>query len=383
MNRSKFFKLLLAGLFLVGGAILFYNKVYLPKSNYEVYHASKGSTAVEVFGIGELDAKDIYPVGTATGGTILSVETDQGRYIKKGDVIATLDPVDLHDRLARSNASLVRAKIDFNSAKEELSIAKEQSMLSLSTYEKDLSIYKANGISRLAYEKSKTAMLTAKTQVALAQSKVASMKIHLEELQYDIEGMNKRLAQLTILSPVEGYVIEKTVQPGQSVPPSFMLVKIVDTQTLWIKAWIDERISGKVKVGQKAKIVLRSHETVPYDGIVRRIGAVSDAVTQEREVDVGFTEIPEPFYMNEQAEVSITVETFKNLYKIPLRYLRVHDGKKGVWVSESGKAHFIALSIVAEDGEFAGVNKSINNETDILIPNETKKPLFEGSSISI
>ena len=381
MNKSTMIKMAIIVFILGGGITFFYNKVYLPKSKYEVYYAKKGTTAVEVFGIGELDAKDIYSVGIPTGGKILSIETDQGHYIKKGDIVATVDPVDLKEHLDTAKSSFSRVEIDFQSVKEELSIAKDQAALSLSTYEKDLEIYKAKGISRLAYEKSKTAMLTAKTQVALAKSKVSSMKIHLQEVQYDISGIEKRLAQLTILSPVDGYVIEKTVLPGQSVPPAFTLVKIVDPQTLWIKAWIDERISGKVKVGQKAKITLRSRATLPYDAVVRRIAAISDAVTQEREVDVGFVKIPEPFYINEQAEVSITVETFKDLYKIPLRYLTVRDGKKGIWINKNGKAHFIGLSIVAEDGEFAGVKNKINSETEVLIPDAKKKPLFEGISI--
>jgi RND family efflux transporter MFP subunit len=383
MNRVKTLKIGIVALVLLGGAAFFYNKVYVPKSTYEAYSAKQGTTAVEVFGIGQLDAKDIYPVGSPTGGKILSVETDQGEHIKKGDVIVTLDPVDLKKKLDTVKVSLKRAKIDLGSAKKELTIAKEQNALTLSTYQKDLQVYKANGISQLAYEKSKTAMLNAKTQVALAQSKVESMKIRLQEIKNDIEGTQKRLAQLTITSPIDGYVIERAVQPGQSVPPAFTLVKIVDPKTLWIKAWIDERISGKVKVGQKAKIVLRSRETLPYDGIVRRIAAVSDPVTQEREVDVGFEKIPEPFYINEQAEVSITIETFKGLYKVPLRYFVTYKGKKGIWIRQNAEAHFKVLSIVAQDGEFAGVSEGVDEQIEILIPDEKKKPLFEGSSISI
>jgi len=386
MNQSKAVKIGIAILLFLGGAAFFYTKVYIPKSTYEVYYASKGTTAVEVFGIGQLDAKDIYPVGTSTGGKILTVETDQGQHITKDALIATLDPVDLNKKLDTVKVSLKRAKIDLGSAKQELTIAKEQNDLSQSTYEKDLQVYRANGISRLAYEKSKTAMLTAKTQVALSQSKVASMTIRLQEIENDIEGLQKRLDQLTIISPLDGYVIERSVEPGQSVPPAFTLVKIVDPKTLWIKAWIDERISGKVKIGQKAKIVLRSRETLPYGGVVRRIAAVSDPVTQEREVDVGFEKIPEPFYINEQAEVLITVETFKGLYKVPLRYLATKKGKKGkkgIWIRQNGQAHFKVLSIVAEDGEFAGVAEGVDEETEILIPDEKKKPLFEGSTISI
>ncbi|MCF6244963.1 MAG: efflux RND transporter periplasmic adaptor subunit, partial [Sulfurovum sp.] len=66
MTKSKKIKLVIAILLIAVASTLFYNKVYLPKSKYEVYHAKKGTTAVEVFGIGELDAKDIYAVGTPT-----------------------------------------------------------------------------------------------------------------------------------------------------------------------------------------------------------------------------------------------------------------------------------------------------------------------------
>jgi len=381
MNKTV--KIAITAILLLGGIALFYKNVYLPKSTYEIYHASKGTTAVEVFGIGELSAKNIYPVGTATGGKILSIETDQGRSIKKGDLIASLDPVDLNTRLRAAQNSLTRAKIDLELVKKEHMIAKEQADLTESTYQKDQQVYNAKGISRLAFEQSQTSMQISKGQTEVAKQKIASMKIRLLEIQEEIAGVKKRLEQMTIVSPVDGFVIEKNAEIGQSIPPAFSIVKIVDPETLWIKTWIDERISGKVKVGQKAKIVLRSREALPYAGIVRRIAAVSDAVTQEREVNVGFEKIPEPFYINEQAEVSITIETFKELYKIPLQYIVIYKEKKGIWVRQNGQAHFMVLSIVAEDGEFAGVDKDVNGETEILIPNEKKKPLFEGSTISI
>jgi RND family efflux transporter MFP subunit len=380
---NKIVKISIITVLLLGGIALFYKNIYLPKSTYRVYHPGKGMIGIEVFGIGELSAENIYPVGTTTGGKILSIETDQGRSILKGDLIATLDPIDLNTKLRGAQLSLKRAGIDLESAKEELIITKEQAALAKSTYRKDMKLYKAKGISTLALEKSKTAMLTSKAQIEVAIKKIASTKIHLQEIHQEIAGLKKRLEQMTIVSPVAGFVIEKNVEIGQSVPPAFTLVKIVDPKTLWIKAWIDERISGKVIVGQKARIILRSKETVPYAGIVRRIAAVSDAVTQEREVDVGFEEIPEPFYINEQAEVSIAVETFTGLYKIPLRYIVVHKGKKGIWIRQNGQAHFTELSIVAEDGELAGVEKGVSDDTEILIPDAKKKPLSEGSRVSI
>ncbi len=378
----KIVKIGVALLFLVAGATLFYKKVYLPKSTYQLYHPTKGDISVEVFGIGELDAKDIYKVSTPIGGKILSIKTDQGEYIKKGDLIASLDPVDLNEKLQAAKTAIKRGKIDLESAQKELDIAKNQANLAQSTYQADLRLYKAKGISRLAFKKSKDTMLTAKTQVKLAQSKITSIKMRIQESQINVKGIEKRVEQLTVTSPIDGFVIEKNVLQGQSIPPAFTIVKIVDPKTVWIKTWVDERISGKVKVGQKAKITLRSHEETPYEGVVKRVAAISDGITQEREVDVSFKNTPNPFYIKEQAEVSISVKTIHDIYKIPLSYLVIYKEKKGVWIRKDKKAHFLELSIVAQDAKFAAIKSSIDNTTEILIPDVKKKPLFEGSSIS-
>jgi len=348
-----------------------------------VYQPQKGTTSVTVFGIGELSAERIYPVGTPTGGKVLSIDTDQGRWIKKGDLIARIDPVDLQSRLKGAEISLKRAKLDLATAQKEWMIAETQAALAQSTYTKDLEVYRAKGISTLAYEKSKTESLTAKAQAEVAQSKIASMEAHLSEVKETIRGLQQRLDQMTILSPVNGYVIEREVEMGQSVSPAFTLVKIVDPKTLWIKAWVDERISGKVQLGQKASITLRSRETTPYEGVVKRIAALSDPVTQEREVDVGFVTVPKPFYINEQAEVSIAIETLTGLYKVPLRFFETYKKEKGIWINNHGKAHFQKLSIVAQDSEFAGVSEGISEETEIIVPDKKKKPLFEGSAVSL
>jgi multidrug efflux pump subunit AcrA (membrane-fusion protein) len=289
--------------------------------------------------------------------------------------------VDLQSRIKGAEASLQRAKLDLQAAKQEYKVALTQAALAQSSYDKDLEVYQAKGISSLAYEKSKAEMLTAKAQVEIAKSKIASAEARLPEVNETIKGLQQRLKQMTITSPIDGFVIERNAEPGQSVPPAFTLVKIVDPQTLWAKAWVDERISGKVKVGQRAAITLRSREDAPLDGVVRRIAAVSDPVTEEREVDVGFVKIPKPFYINEQVEVSIAIETFDGLYKVPLHLLVQYKGEKGVWIDQNGKAHFLKLTIIAEDGDYAGVEKGLTEETKILLPDSKKKPLFEGSSI--
>lgn len=90
---------------------------------------------------------------------------------------------------------------------------------------------------------------------------------------------------------------------------------------MWVQAKIDERISAQIELNQKATITLRSQPDKIYEGVVKRIGAMSDNVTLEREIYIAFEHIPEPFYINEQAEVNIDVKTYTNIIKVPLKVI--------------------------------------------------------------
>jgi hypothetical protein len=103
-------------------------------------------------------------------------------------------------------------------------------------------------------------------------------------------------------------------------------------------------------------------------------------VTQEREVDVAFDKLPLPFYINEQAEVSIASKTYKSVVKVPSKALNYYKEKVGVWTEKGGKAHFIPLKILARGHKEAAV-KGLEADTTLLIAADNKKPLKEGAGV--
>ena len=108
---------------------------------------------------------------------------------------------------------------------------------------------------------------------------------------------------------------------------------------------------------------------------------MSNPVTLEREIAIGFESVPTPFYINEQAEVNIDVAKHENVLKIPVRLIAMKDGKKGVWVARQSNAYFAEISILAQNDTEAALASGIDTDTELLMPTDKNKPLSDGMKI--
>jgi len=368
-----------AVLLLLGG-ILFYRKIYIPKTTYETVSSTKGDLSVEVFGIGNVGAKYTYSITAQTGGKILSIRTDEGKWVKKGDLLITMDSVDIPQLLEETKLSAQKAGSELLATQKELESLLAQKRLAQITYTRYEKLKKRSFASKAEYDKAKADLDVIEAQIAATQAHIKSAAMEVDRAQKSVDALNEKLSRYKVYAPVDGYVISRTAEVAQTVLPSQPVLKIVDPQDVWIRAYIDEKISGSVKVGQKAEITLRSQYEKRFSGSVKRIVAQSDAVTQEREVNVAFDKLPLPFYINEQAEVRIASKTYKEVVKVPLKALSYYNEKTGVWTEESGKAHFVPLKVIAR-GHNEAVVTGVDAGREILIESNTKKPLKEGADV--
>ena len=377
---DKFIKYLIILAVTALGGSLFYNKVYIPKTTYESLSPTVGELKVHVFGIGNVGAKDTYMINAQTGGRVLSLLTDEGEWVKKGDLIATIDSVDIPQLLEEARIVVKKANSELIASQKELQSLMAQKSLALVTYNRYAKLQKQSFASKAEYDKAKADLDAIKAQIEATGAHINSAKAEVDRAKKGVESLEIKLSRYKIFSPVDGYVISKDVQADQTVVPSQSILKIVDPKTVWIKAYIDEKLSGQVAVGQKASITLRSQPHKKFSGVVKRIVAQSDAVTQEREVNVAFEKLPIPFYINEQAEIMIDTKTYEKVLKIPSRVITYYEGKAGVWVDEDKKAYFKTIKIIAR-GEKEVAVSGLDEKSRILIESPKKKSLKEGMSI--
>ncbi len=375
---NRWLKWAIAALVLVAAATLFYTKVYIPKATYESVTAKKGELSLTVYGIGTVSSKTIRPVASNTGGKVIQILKDQGEWVKKGETVAVLDPVDLPDQLAQAKALLEKAGHETVAAKKELEALLAQRKLAKLTYDRYDKLFQKGYAAQAEYDKARTDLEAIEAQIEASRARIESTISEQKRAQKSIDALMQKIARLRVVSPAEGYVIRKDAEVGQTIVPQQPLITVVDPQEVWVKAYVDERISGKIAKGQKAEILLRSKSGEKLQGYVARIEAESDPVTEERVVDVAFEKVPFPFYINEQAEVIIETGRLSNVLLIPLNLIR----RGGVWVYKNGEAHFKKIEIVGKNDKFAGV-KGIEEGEKILVPDPHKKPLFEGADIRL
>ncbi|WP_434581501.1 efflux RND transporter periplasmic adaptor subunit [Sulfurimonas sp. NW15] len=364
----------------VVAAIVFYNKVFIPKHTFETVHPTRGDLNKEVFGIGEVGAKNIYAITAQTGGKIVQINTDEGKWVAKGDLLAVIDSVDLPQLIEEAKMSVYKAKSELKATQKELKSLAAQKILAKLTYERYKKLKEKAFVSQSEYDKAKADLDSIEANIQATQAHINSSKTEVVRLQKAVEALHVKLSRYKIYAPIDGYVIAKEAEVAQNVLPTQPILKIVDPKTVWIKAYIDEKISGDVKTGQRAVVTLRSQSNKRLEGYVSRIVAQSDAVTQEREVDVSFYAVPTPFYINEQAEVLITTQTLKNVIKIPAYLIVYKDKKAGVWIEEEGHAHFLHVNITAITDKEAAV-KNLDTTLRLLVPDKTKKSFSEGMRI--
>ena len=379
---NKRIKYIIIAILVIVGIVLFYKNVYIVKTTYKTLSPKVANLDIKVFGIGNVSAKDIYSITAQTGGKIISILTDEGQWVKKGDLLITIDPVDMPELVQEMLISVEKTKSELKALIKESESLNAQKELALITYKRYEKLVKQSFVSKSEFDKAKTDLNALTAQLEATLVRIESSKIEVQRTQKNADSLKTKLSRFQIYAPVDGYVISKSAEVAQNVASSTTILKIVDPKTLWIKAYIDEKISGDIKVGQKAEITLRSQSNKQFTGSVKRIVAQSDAVTQEREINVAFDELPIPFYINEQARVTINAKTISNAITIPLNTLKVEDGKEGVWTLIDNKAYFIELNIQAKGDNEAAIISGIKTEDIIIIPDSSKKALSEGMRIN-
>lgn len=208
---------------------------------------TRGEMRQVVTATGEIQPLNTVSVGSQVSGTIEKLYVDFNSKVKKGDVLLEIEPSVLQASVDEAKASLVSAESQRNYAKSE--------------YQRNKTLYNEGFISRAEMEQSQTTYEQAEQSVKRMQS------------QYDRAVTN--LGYATITSPVDGTVIAREVDVGQTVAASFQtpnLFKIAeDLSQMQIETSVSEADIGVIKEGQAVTFTVDAYPSQTFDGTVRQI----------------------------------------------------------------------------------------------------------------
>ena len=337
MRFSK--KYVLLTVLLIAGLTLGIYFSLLPQA-VKVAIPKKDSIIQRVSGPGNLEADVSVQVSPRISGIIEELKVKEGDTVSNDQVLAVLDDSDRSARVDVARSRLEEARLAVLTARAEKYRAKADLDLARWNYSRDRNLWQGEHIDKGTLEKSRTSLQVGRSKLQAAN---ASLELNRQKLQSQKKelGYQEILLSFTrIKAPMDGRVVSREADEGETVSPDKTVYTMIDPETLEVAVRIDEAMSGAIRKGQEAEVRLRDNRTLP--GVVSRIDPVSDPSTREITVYVTFRSLPQRFALEQEAIVTIKAGEKKGL-ALPVSCLIHKKGKPGVMVMKKGLAKFEAV----------------------------------------
>jgi HlyD family secretion protein len=289
-----------------------------PEIRFETAPVERGRLTSHVTASGTLSALVTVQVGSQVSGRIEKLFADFNSVVKKGDVIAKIEPQLFQADVSKARANLVAASGNLARARSEADLAERQ-------------LARAKGL-RAEGLSSQAELDTAEAAVTSAKAQIEALKGALEQARAAVQQAEINLAYTTIKSPIDGVVISRSVDVGQTVAASLSAPTLFtiaeDLRKMQVDTFVAEADVGKLQAGMTARFTVDAFPGRRFEGKVREIRnapqTVQNVVTYDAVIDVENPKLELKPGMT--ANVSVVVAEKENVVKAPNAALRFRPG---------------------------------------------------------
>jgi HlyD family secretion protein len=299
----------------VGAAVgAYYMRKGGPEPTVSTLPLTRGDIAEVIQATGTLQAVETVDVGTQVSGVVQELYADFNSIVKKGQVIARLDPSLIQTQIEQQQANVIRSEADLDRLKVSLADAKQK-------LERARELSARNLIPKTELE---AAELNVKTQ----ESQIKSSEAGLNQARSQLNTQQVNLGHTVIRAPIDGIVISRNVDQGQTVAASMsaptLFVLAADLTKMQVLANIDESEVGRMRPGQPVTFRVDAYPAEAFTGTVEQVrlqpSTVQNVVTYQTVISV-----PNPEYKlmpGMTATVSVEIARRNNVLRVPNAALR-------------------------------------------------------------
>jgi len=288
-----------------------------------------------VRGPGVVDARVLASVGSRITGIVADVFVDVGDAVEAGTPLVRLESSQLRARLAAARAAASAAQHSLTFAAAEVDRASAALDLARRTATRQVALAREGIAAESTAEEAEAGHAAAGAVFESSRAALRSRSAELARARQELTVAEIEADYAAILAPFAGIVTSRRVSPGDAVLPGAALVELLDPGTVWVAAWIDESLVGRIAVGQPAQLRLRSGWQ--GTGKVVRIARRADPVARELEVDIAFVPDLDRVTLDEEAEVAIEVGRVAGL-AVPASALVGTGDERAVFVVRDRRA---------------------------------------------
>jgi HlyD family secretion protein len=343
---------------------------------YKTENVERGDITATVTATGTVSALTTVAVGSQVSGIISKLYVDFNSNVKKGQLLAELDPTSFQAQVDQRRADLAQVE------------AQERN-------------------SRLAFERAKSLLenqFIARAEYDTAEGNLNAAQAAVDQAQAALKQAETNLSYTRIVSPIDGVVVNRAYDIGQTVAASFQAPTLFtiaqDLTRMQVSTTVDEADIGKIKVGKEATFSVDAFPEREFEGAISQIRlqstVVQNVVTYPVLIDVNNPDLLLKPGMT--ANVSIPVETRKNVLKVPNAALRFQPAPEEVGerptrqgkfqkkqgstiytLDLNGKLKPVSVTASITDGAFTAVESSALKEGDDVIVGFSTSRAMESS----
>jgi HlyD family secretion protein len=309
----------------------------------------RGDLAKSVVATGKVEPITKVEIKSKASGIVKKLYVDYGDRVKKGQLLAQLDKVEIQAQVEQSRAALQAAQANLISAQADWQRAKVDAEgpdvpLLKRAYERALGMAKDGVVSQSDlddahknYALALNKQNVAKAQVTVLKAKIAQAQAEVAQDDANLKQAEEQLSYTDIVSPIDGIVLSRDVEIGDAVSSILVLgssatlvMTLGDTSQVYVKGKVDESDIGKVYLGQPARIKVESFKDKTFYGKVTKIspmGVEKDNVTTF-EVRVSINNPGGELKAEMTANAEIILEEHKNVLQIPEGAIMYDEQKK-------------------------------------------------------
>ena len=310
--------------------------------DYRFGKIERGSIVAAVSATGTVNPVTVVQVGSQVSGQLKEVLVDFNSVVKKGQVIARIDPdtfvLKVNQAMAdleAARATVLTQRANVSALQAEVSRAKVSMADSEREYQRNKTLFEKNFVAAAALDKAEFAYRTAQEQVKVTQAQLAVGESQVNNVVALVKQRDSALAQskvdldrATIRAPVDGIVVKKSVEPGQTVAASLqapeLFVIAQDLRQMQVDTSIDESEVGRIREGQPATFTVDSFPGRTFRGTVGQVRkaalVVQNVVTYTAVISTSNPNLE--LFPGMTANVRIVVDTRENALKLPNAALR-------------------------------------------------------------
>lgn len=380
-KRKFHIKKLLAGIAVIAAVYFIFSGGDEKQENIQIVKPEIGTIEETVTAQGKLEPKEYVDVGAQVSGRVEKLHVEIGDVVKKGDLIAEIDPQVYESRVAATVAQLKRLRAQLTEQQTQVQLTKQQN-------DRNERLMKSDAVSREELE-------TTQAQYKAALANAGSIRAQIEETESTLEGDKANLSYTKIYAPMDGTVSAQTTREGQTVNANQtapVIVQLANLDIMTIRAQVAEadvmRLSEDMPVyfttlgSLEKKWQAKVRQILPTPEVINEVvlyNALIDVDNKERKLMNGMS-----------VQVFFELGKAENVLTIPSsalgKRLRKEDTKDGeaysVNVKNGSKTEARTVWIGMMNRSIAEVKKGLSENDQVVIvtapADAEKKPASGG-----